>query len=124
MHSFCLKLSGINSSYYQNNYIGQTESRSKNYSNSYNSKESNTIKCLQKFLENKTNDSFIQQQMDYSINEKVKYSSSTTNNDNSHWSSTKTKSDTIVQNNNNNNNQKFTYSDAEKLLTMVQRLRN
>ncbi|CAF4431651.1 unnamed protein product, partial [Rotaria sp. Silwood2] len=80
--------------------------------------------CTNKFLENKTNDSFIQQQMDYSINEKVKYSSSTTNNDNSHWSSTKTKSDTIVQNNNNNNNQKFTYSDAEKLLTMVQRLRN
>ncbi|CAF4561458.1 unnamed protein product, partial [Rotaria sp. Silwood1] len=114
----------INSSYYQNNYINQTESRTKNYSNSYDPKESNTIKCLQKFLENETNESYIQQQMDYSLNEKANYSSSTMNNDNSQWSSSKTKSDRIVQNNNNNNNQKFTCSDAEKLLTMVQRLRN
>jgi len=69
------------------------------------------------FLQNKTNE---QSQIDYTVNETVKYSSSSSiNHDNSHWSS-QIKSDTTVQ----NTNQTFTYNDTEKLLSMVQRLRN
>jgi hypothetical protein len=59
------------------------------------------------FLQNETSESCEQSQIDYSVNEMIKYSS-------------KSKSDTIMQ----NNNQTFTYNDTEKLLSMVQRLRN
>ncbi len=59
------------------------------------------------FLQNGTSESCEQSQIDYSVNEMIKYSS-------------KSKSDTIMQ----NNNQTFTYNDTEKLLSMVQRLRN
>lgn len=54
-------------------------------------------------LQNKTSDLF-----DQSINETIQYSSTN-------------KIDTIIS---DNNNQTFSYHDAEKLLTMVQRLRN
>ncbi len=104
----------VNSSYYKNNYLDQSDSSTRNHSDRF---ESNTFKRLQLLLQNETNESFEQSQMDYS----VKYSSSSTNHDNSHRSSSsKTKSDTIVQ----NNNPTLTYDDTEKLLTMVQRLRN
>jgi hypothetical protein len=68
------------------------------------------------FLQNKINESFEQSEIDYSINETVKYSSSSSsiNHDNSPYSS-KIKSDT---------NQTLTYNEVEKLLTMVQRSRN
>jgi hypothetical protein len=108
----------VNSSYYKNNYLDQSDSSTRNHSDRF---ESNTFKRLQLLLQNETNESFEQSQMDYSVNKAVKYSSSSTNHDNSHRSSSsKTKSDTIVQ----NNNQTLTYDDTEKLLTMVQRLRN
>ncbi len=114
---FCFS---VNSSYYQNNYIDQSESSTINYSNCFDSKPSHTIEQLQMLLQNKTSESFEQFQIDYSVNETVKYSLSSINHDNSHWSSSKIKSDTNVQ----NNNQTFTYNDSEKLLTMVQQLRN
>ncbi len=117
MFYFSSRYCSMNPLYYQNNYIDPTESTKLNYSNCLDSKPSNTIERLQMLLQTKASDS---------LNEPIQYSPSSIHHDNSHWTSSsyisKTKSDTIMQN--NNNNQTFTYNDTEKLLTMVQRLRN
>ncbi len=106
--------------------MDRSESPTRTYSNCFNSKPSHAIERLQIFLQNKPHESFDQSPLDHSVNDTVKYPSSSTNHDNTHRSSSsyssKNKSDTVVQN--KNNNQTLTYSDAEKLLTMVQRLRH
>ncbi len=78
-----------------------------NYSNSYDSKPSNTIERLQTFLET-TNPSY-DRQRNYPMN----------SSENSNWSSSRYPSNITMQ-----NNQTFTCNDAEQLLTFVQRLRN
>lgn len=82
----------MNSSYYQNRYIDQSKSPPRNYSNRFDSKNSETFEQLQMLLKSKGSESY----------------------------SSTTKPDTIVQ----NNNQIFTPDDSEKLLNMMQRLRN
>jgi len=94
-----------------------------NFSDSYDSKPSNTIERLQMFLEN-TNSSHDLRQPSFIDNSSSFYRMhSSQNSNNPHWSSSRyssrVTSDAIMH-----NNQSFTCNDAEQLLTFVQHLRN
>jgi hypothetical protein len=87
-----------------------------NFSNSNDSKPSNTIERLQMFLQNGTNTSYDYSSSSYAMNQPQ-------NNNNSHWPSSRYSSG-ATSDANMQNNQSFTYNDAEQLLTYVQHLRN
>ena len=89
-----------------------------NFSNSYDSKPSNTFERLQMFLQNGTNTSYDYSSSSYTTMNQLQNNN---NNNNSQWSSTRYSSGTDT---NMQNNRTFTYNDAEQLLTFVQHLRN
>jgi len=94
-----------------------------NFSNSYDSKPSNTIECLQMFLENKnTSYDHIQPLLAEYPSSSYRINSSE-NSNNPHWSSSRYSS-RVTSDTNMHNNQAFTCNDAEQLLTFVQNLRN
>ncbi len=94
-----------------------------NFSNSYDSKPSNTIECLQMFLENKnTSYDHIQPLLAEYPSSSYRIHSSE-NSNNPHWSSSRYSS-RVTSDTNMHNNQVFTCNDAEQLLTFVQNLRN
>lgn len=120
-----------NYQYYQDNYnnnISQppplmSTSPLVNYSNSYDSKPSDTIERLQMFIQNPNNSYEHRQSIgnDYPSSSNRIYSSDNSNNP--QWSSliypSQVPSDTSMR-----NNQTFTCNDAEQLLSFVQHLRN
>ncbi len=117
--------------YYQDNYNNNlpqppplmSTSPLMNFSNSYDSKPSNTIERLQMFLEN-SNTSYDYRESSIHDYSSSPYSMHSSENINNHpWSSARYSSGETADRN-RSNNQPFTCNDAEQLLTFVQHLRN